>query len=199
MAHFDVLDEALRPRDCFADLPELLTQTRALDHQQPALHLRPEEGVGEAHEERQGCGKQQSVHAHLAPSVRPDDCPQEEARPHGRQDKQFPGVDGNLGALQDVQPGATDAPPEQHHGEATRGGADVRERPGDVRRPDDGAEMRSAHGVLQAASAGSEAGREHAVAAEVVLDDRGEQKQGVADEGGPIQRLASDVDVVFVN
>mmetsp|Transcript_124380 Transcript_124380/g.348354 ORF Transcript_124380/g.348354 Transcript_124380/m.348354 type:complete len:333 (-) Transcript_124380:470-1468(-) len=195
----DVVDEALRPGQRLVDLVHLLAQAALLHLLELLLQPLPEEHVGEAQGPREQRRQKQRVDAHVVLEEGARDGAEEEGEPHRREHQHLPGVDADLRALQDVQPGPPAALAEEDHGHAAGRGADVRERPRDVRRAHHGPEVGGAHGVLQAAGAGGAAGGEHGVAGGVVEAHGGDEEQGVADEGRAVEGLATDMHLVLVD
>eukprot|EP00445_Apocalathium_hangoei_P045520 CAMPEP_0204005876 /NCGR_PEP_ID=MMETSP0360-20130528/19400_1 /ASSEMBLY_ACC=CAM_ASM_000342 /TAXON_ID=268821 /ORGANISM="Scrippsiella Hangoei, Strain SHTV-5" /LENGTH=149 /DNA_ID=CAMNT_0050947919 /DNA_START=697 /DNA_END=1146 /DNA_ORIENTATION=- len=135
---------------------------------------------------------------HLCVQVAPEDATDDEAEPHGDQDDHLPGVDNNLCFLHDIEPTPIALLAQQDHGHPPQRGTDVSDGARHVRRSDARAEVGGAHRVLQPAGDGGQArGRD----VPLVASHRNgcNEQASIANQGNPVQRLAAEVHLVFVD
>ena len=94
-----------------------------------------------------------------------------------------------------IQGCTTTSLPKVDHADAAHRRADVRDRPSDMRCADDCAEVRRAHGILQATGRGHKACWHQATGDKC----RRDQERGVEDQGQAIKRLAHEVHLILVD
>mmetsp|Transcript_112382 Transcript_112382/g.357184 ORF Transcript_112382/g.357184 Transcript_112382/m.357184 type:complete len:379 (+) Transcript_112382:888-2024(+) len=182
----------------------ILVQPLALDFLQEALQRLPEERVHGSDSECETSRDQQGLDSHLRVEIRSQCGSEQEAEPHGQQHEQLPGIHAHLGNLHQVEARAPATLSEEDHRDAAQSRADVGDGARDVSRPHHGAEVGSAHGVLQTRCDRREARRDD------LLLGRGDlglvrqkhcnhQQQRVAHQRQTVARLATEVHLILVD
>mmetsp|Transcript_16752 Transcript_16752/g.46375 ORF Transcript_16752/g.46375 Transcript_16752/m.46375 type:complete len:378 (-) Transcript_16752:169-1302(-) len=182
----------------------ILVQPLALDFLQEALQRRPEERVRGSDCACETSRDQQGFDSHLRVEIRSKCGSEQEAAPHGQQHEQLPGIHAHLGNLHQVEARAPATLSEEDHREAAQSRADVGDGARDVSRPHHGAEVGSAHGVLQTRCDRREARRDD------LLLGRGDlglvrqphchhQQHRVAHQRQTVARLATEVHLILVD
>mmetsp|Transcript_50552 Transcript_50552/g.162376 ORF Transcript_50552/g.162376 Transcript_50552/m.162376 type:complete len:381 (-) Transcript_50552:141-1283(-) len=185
-------------------LVHIRVQPLAIDFLQEALQRRPEERVRGSDCECETSRDQQGFDSHVRVEIRSRCGSEQEAAPHGQQHEQLPSIHAHLGNLHHVEARAPATLSEEDHRDAAQSRADVGDGARDVSRPHHGAEVGSAHGVLQTRCDRREARRDD------LLLGRGDlglvrqkhchhQQHRVAHQRQTVERLATEVYLILVD
>mmetsp|Transcript_57181 Transcript_57181/g.165690 ORF Transcript_57181/g.165690 Transcript_57181/m.165690 type:complete len:297 (+) Transcript_57181:567-1457(+) len=177
------------------DVGQILGQPLLLQLLQPLFQCSARSRIGGANDESETCRDEHGVDLHVRLQKRSDDCAEEKGRPHRQKYQQLPRIHTDLSRLEHIEGAPPECAPKEEHGHAPHGGADVGDGPGHMRRADHGAEVRCAHGVLQAARHRRQACRFEARG----QGDGRSEEQGVSDEGDAVEGFPSEVHLVFVD